>query len=229
MIQVERFHETDALYARAVTIIEEVKAEGAKTFGLATGGTMEPLYERLRASAIDFSDAVSFNLDEYIGLSETHPESYHYYMEQQLFDQKPFQQSYLPNGLASDLEAEATRYETLLQQHPLDFQLLGIGVNGHIGFNEPGTSFQSTTHVVTLSASTRAANARFFEDSEEVPERALTMGIASIMRAKFILLIATGEKKRTVLEKVLMGVPTEEVPATVLANHPRVIILTDLQ
>lgn len=229
MIQVERFHDTDALYARAVAIIEEVKATGAKTFGLATGGTMEPLYERLCASTIDFSDAVSFNLDEYIGLSETHPESYHYYMQQQLFDQKPFQQSHLPNGFASDLEAEAERYETLLQQYPLDFQLLGIGVNGHIGFNEPGTSFQSTTHVVTLSSSTRAANARFFEDPEEVPTRALTMGIASIMRAKFILLIATGEKKRAVLEKVLMGVSTEEVPATVLANHPRVVILTDLQ
>lgn len=229
MIQVERFQSTAALYERAIALIKQVKADGAKTFGLATGGTMEPLYARLRETDIDFSDAISFNLDEYVGLSATHPESYHYYMHEQLFAAKPFAASYLPDGSAADATAEAARYEALLARHPLDFQLLGIGVNGHIGFNEPGTPFDSTTHVVTLAESTRKANARYFETIDDVPTEALTMGISSIMRATCILLIATGESKRAVLNQVLEGMYTEDVPATVLTKHPQVIVLTDLQ
>ncbi len=228
-MQIERFESKEVLYTRAMEIIEQLKAQGAKTFGLATGGTMEPLYEKLRQSDIDFSDAISFNLDEYVGLDVQHDQSYNYYMHKQLFDRKPFKISYLPNGLAENAEAEANRYEQLLQQHALDFQLLGIGVNGHIAFNEPGTSFASETHLVDLQPSTLEANARFFDSIEDVPKRAYTMGIQSILRAKVILLIATGEKKRAVLEQVIAGEYTENNPATALVKHNNVIILTDLQ
>ncbi|WP_026022584.1 glucosamine-6-phosphate deaminase [Kurthia senegalensis] len=228
-MQIERFESKEVLYTRALEIIKQVKAQGATTFGLATGGTMEPLYEKLRQSDIDFSDAISFNLDEYVGLDVQHDQSYNYYMHKQLFDCKPFKMSYLPNGLAENAEAEANRYEQLLQQHELDFQLLGIGVNGHIAFNEPGTSFASETHLVDLQPSTLEANARFFDSIEDVPKQAYTMGIQSILRAKVILLIATGEKKRAVLEQVIAGEYTENNPATALVKHNNVIILTDLQ
>ncbi|MFJ7369638.1 glucosamine-6-phosphate deaminase [Lysinibacillus sp. NPDC098008] len=228
-MRIERFSSQAALYTRAAAIVIEAKQHGATTFGLATGGTMEPLYANICKAAIDFSQCISFNLDEYVGLAATHQQSYAYYMHKHLFHAKPFQASYLPNGLAADPQEEAARYEALLQQHPVDFQLLGIGQNGHIGFNEPGTSFDSVTHLVTLEASTRQANARFFQSIDEVPTQALTMGIQSIMRAKCILLIAVGEAKREALERVLAADYTEEIPATVLAKHPNVIILTDLQ
>ncbi|WP_338653781.1 glucosamine-6-phosphate deaminase [Lysinibacillus sp. Y5S-8] len=228
-MRLKRFSSIDDLYAQAVTTIVEAKNNGATTFGLATGGTMEPLYAKICKTDLDFSHCISFNLDEYVGLEATHEQSYAYYMNKHLFQQKPFRASYLPNGLAANPLEEVARYEALLQQHPLDFQLLGIGQNGHIGFNEPGTSFASLTHLVTLEESTRQANARFFSSIDEVPTQAYTMGIQSIMRAKCILLIAVGETKREVLERVLASDYTEDVPASVLSKHPNVIILTDLQ
>lgn len=228
-MKIKRFSSVDELYAQAVATIVEAKQNGATTFGLATGGTMEPLYAKICKTDIDFSDCTSFNLDEYVGLEATHEQSYAYYMNKHLFHQKPFRASYLPNGLAADPLEEAARYEALLQQHSLDFQLLGIGQNGHIGFNEPGTSFDSLTHLVTLEESTRQANARFFSSIDEVPTQAYTMGIQSIMRAKCILLIAVGETKRDVLQRVLALDYTEDVPASALSKHPNVIILTDLQ
>ncbi len=228
-MRLKRFSSIVDLYAQAVTTIVEAKNNGATTFGLATGGTMEPLYAKICKTDLDFSHCISFNLDEYVGLEATHEQSYAYYMNKHLFQQKPFRASYLPNGLAANPLEEVARYEALLQQHPLDFQLLGIGQNGHIGFNEPGTSFASLTHLVTLEESTRQANARFFSSIDEVPTQAYTMGIQSIMRAKCILLIAVGETKREVLERVLASDYTEDVPASVLSKHPNVIILTDLQ
>jgi len=228
-VRLKRFSSIDDLYAQAVATIVEAKNNGATTFGLATGGTMEPLYAKICKTDLDFSHCISFNLDEYVGLEATHEQSYAYYMNKHLFQQKPFRASYLPNGLAADPLVEVARYEALLQQYPLDFQLLGIGQNGHIGFNEPGTSFASLTHLVTLEESTRQANARFFSSIDEVPTQAYTMGIQSIMRAKCILLIAVGETKREVLERMLASDYTEDVPASVLSKHPNVIILTDLQ
>ena len=228
-MKIKRFSSVDELYAQAVATIVEAKQKGATTFGLATGGTMEPLYAKICKTDIDFSDCTSFNLDEYVGLEATQEQSYAYYMNKHLFHQKPFRASYLPDGLAADPLEEAARYEALLQQHSLDFQLLGIGQNGHIGFNEPGTPFDSLTHLVTLEESTRQANARFFSSIDEVPTQAYTMGIQSIMRAKCILLIAVGETKRDVLQRVLALDYTEDVPASALSKHPNVIILTDLQ
>lgn len=228
-MKIKRFSSMDDLYTHAVATIVKAKNNGATTFGLATGGTMEPLYAKISQTDIDFSQSISFNLDEYVGLEATHKQSYAYYMNKHLFNQKPFLASYLPDGLAIDPLVETARYEGLLQQYPLDFQLLGIGQNGHIGFNEPGTPFASLTHLVTLEESTRQANARFFSFIDEVPTQAYTMGIQSIMRAKCILLLAVGEAKREVLERLLSSDYTEDVPATVLSKHPNVIVLTDLQ
>jgi glucosamine-6-phosphate deaminase len=228
-IKIEIIQELDNLYKRALEIIEAELATGSTTFGLATGGTMEPLYEKIRESSLDFSQCTSFNLDEYVGLPTNHPESYYSFMKKQLFDVKPFAHSYLPNGEALDIVLEAKKYEEKLKHSKLDFQLLGVGVNGHIGFNEPGTSFQSVTHVVELTESTRKANSRFFKTMEEVPKKAITMGISSILQARSILLIAIGEKKRPALEQLLSGQKTEQVPVTALNNHPNVIVLTDIQ
>jgi len=228
-LKLERYSSRKDLYTRAVDIITNAKNDGATTFGLATGGTMEPLYSKICESNVDFSTCISFNLDEYVGLGANHEQSYTNYMDKHLFPHKPFKESYLPNGLADNPKEEALRYESLLQQYPIDFQLLGIGQNGHIGFNEPGTPFDSLTHLVTLEQSTRQANARFFDSIDEVPTQAITMGIQSIMRAKCILLIAVGEAKRDVLQRVLDSEYTEDVPSSVLTKHPNVMILTDLQ
>jgi len=227
-IQLESIQNIDQLYDRAFSILEEQKNNGAKTFGLATGGTMLPLYERIRKSTIDFSNCKSVNLDEYVGLPKEHSQSYISFMKKQLFDTKPFEVSYLPNGEAEKPEEEAARYENVLKSLDLDFQLLGLGENGHIGFNEPGTSFRSETHVVTLTDSTKRANARFFNSIDEVPTQAITMGIGSIMRAHQILLIAVGEKKRAAIQALMNGDMTEDIPVTVLKEHDNVIVLTDL-
>ncbi|WP_332646947.1 glucosamine-6-phosphate deaminase [Lysinibacillus sp. 54212] len=228
-IKVEVIEDLSTLYRRATRIIAEQLADGAKTFGLATGGTMLPLYENLRSSNCDFSQCTSFNLDEYVGLEKEHPESYLSFMNNRLFHAKPFKQSYLPDGEAEDVQAEAKRYEALLQKNTLDFQLLGVGENGHIGFNEPGTPFSSETHVVMLTESTRRANARFFNSIHEVPKLAITMGISTIMRAQCILLIAVGEKKRAALEALISGEISEQIPVTCLQKHPNVKVLTDIQ
>lgn len=228
-IKIEIIQDLDNLYTRALEIMEAELAKGSTTFGLATGGTMEPLYEKLRVSSLDFSECTSFNLDEYVGLPTSHPESYFSFMKKQLFNVKPFAHSYLPNGQALDVDLEARNYEEKLNHSLLDFQLLGVGVNGHIGFNEPGTSFHSVTHVVELTESTRKSNARFFASIEEVPKRAITMGICSILKARSILVIAIGEQKRYALEQLLKGEKTEQVPVTALIDHPNVMVLTNIQ
>jgi glucosamine-6-phosphate deaminase len=228
LLQIEVIEDLSMLYRRAVDIIAEQVAQGAATFGLATGGTMLPLYEKLRSSDLDFSNCTSVNLDEYIGLAKDHPESYHTYMHKQLFNVKPFRASFLPDGEVQDIQAEASRYEALVGTLMVDLQLLGIGENGHIGFNEPGTLFTSETHVVKLTESTRKANARFFNTIHEVPRYAITMGIASILRAKRILLVAVGEEKRAALEALMNGATSEEIPVTSLQQHADVTILTNI-
>lgn len=228
-LDLEVWDDQDALYSRAQEIFSNQLKNGATTFGLATGGTMISLYEKLRNSSLDFSHCTSVNLDEYVGVPQGHPASYHTFMQHQLFEAKPFKSTYLPNGVAEDVHAEAIRYEDLLKSLTVDMQLLGVGMNGHIGFNEPGASFQSETDVVELTVSTRSANARFFDTIDEVPKQAITMGIASIMRAKSILLIAVGEEKRTAIEALIKGDVTEDIPVTRLCNHPNVIVLTDLK
>lgn len=222
-----RFKNASEASKYAFSMIQSALQNGAKTFGLATGGTPEELYRLLRESDLDFSQASSINLDEYYGLSATHPKSYHYYMQKQLFDTKPFKNSYIPDGENTNVEEVTTQYETIINQNPIDLQILGIGSNGHIGFNEPGTAFDSTTALVDLTESTIQANKRYFESEDQVPRQAYSMGIGSILKAKEIILLAFGEKKAEAIKHLMSGTITIDNPASALHNHPNVTIIID--
>lgn len=212
---------------KAYELVREALDNGAKVFGLATGSTPEGLYKKLVESDVDFSEAVSVNLDEYVGLPGTHEQSYRYFMEQNLFNHKPFKESYVPNGMNEE-KAEIEHYEAILEKYPVDVQILGIGHNGHIAFNEPGTPLDSLTHKVELTQSTINANKRFFEKEEDVPRQAYSMGLASIMKAKKIILLAFGEDKAQAIKDLVTATePTEDIPSTVLVNHPDVIVIVD--
>lgn len=200
---------------------------GATTFGLATGSTPEELYEFITASDLDFSNATALNLDEYYGLPADHPESYATFMDKNLFSKKPFKETFIPNGLAEDVEAELDRYNQLLDEHPIDLQILGIGQNAHIGFNEPGSSRDTKTQLVDLAESTIQANARFFDSIEDVPTQAFSMGLASIMKSKHILLLAFGESKAQAVKDMIEGPVTKDVPASLLQEHPNVTVYLD--
>ncbi|WP_270251793.1 glucosamine-6-phosphate deaminase [Lactococcus garvieae] len=208
-------------------LLKEAMDNGAKTLGLATGSTPVEFYNQIVKSDLDFSDMTSVNLDEYVGLDGSDEQSYHYFMSKHLFNEKPFKENFLPNGKAADLEAETKAYDQIIAEHPIDFQILGIGQNGHIGFNEPGTSFEETTHVVDLQESTIKANARFFENEEDVPRQAISMGIASIMAAKSIVLMAYGESKAEAIKGMVEGEITEDMPASILQKHADVVVIAD--
>ncbi|GMA45996.1 glucosamine-6-phosphate deaminase [Tetragenococcus muriaticus] len=212
---------------KAFEIIKDGIANGADTFGLATGSTPETMYSYMVSSDMDFSDKVSVNLDEYVGLDGNDEQSYRYFMNQHLFNHKPFKKTYVPDGKAEDLDAECKRYDDVIADNPIDIQVLGIGQNGHIGFNEPGTSFDATTHVVELTESTVNANKRYFDKVEDVPTRALTMGIRSIMQSKKIILMAFGKAKADAVKGMLEGEVTEDLPASVLQNHNDVAVIID--
>lgn len=214
---------------KAFELVKEAMENGLETMGLATGSTPETLYQEMVSSDLDFSKLSSVNLDEYVGLSATDPQSYHMYMHEHLFAQKPFKESYIPNGKAIDLSAECQRYEEILMAHPVDLQILGIGRNGHIGFNEPGTAFDTPTHVVELTQSTIQANQRYFDKVEDVPTQAISMGIQSIMKSKMIILLAFGTAKAEAIKGMIEGPITEALPASVLQNHPNVVIIADLE
>lgn len=208
---------------------DELEQGRLQVIGLATGSTMIPVYEKWVKSDLDFSNVLSFNLDEYVGIPSTNSNGYAYFMNHHLFSKKPFKQTYIPNGMATDLEAECVAYEKLLNEHPLDIQLLGVGENGHIAFNEPGTSVDSVTHVATLTDSTLGVNSQYFDNDEKIPETALTMGIQSIMSAKKLILLAFGEKKREAIEKLIEGKVDPQWPITYLLKHPDAIVITDLE
>ena len=211
----------------ALEILKEKLAQGAKTLGLATGSSPIEFYKQIIASDLDLSELTSVNLDEYVGLSEDNPQSYRYFMNEQLFNKKPFKESFLPNGVAEDVEVEVKRYNQVLADHPVDLQILGIGTNGHIGFNEPGTSFDSTVHIVDLEQSTIQANARFFEKIEDVPTQAISMGIRNILDAKSIILFAYGAPKAQAIAGTVQGQVTEALPASALQGHEDVVIIAD--
>lgn len=208
-------------------IFQDALQNKAQVFGLATGSTPISIYDAITKSDMDFSDKISINLDEYKGLSGDHEQSYRYFMQQHLFNEKPFKESYVPDGLNPDGMAESERYDAILDQFPRDLQILGLGQNGHIGFNEPGTSFESTTHEVDLTASTIEANARFFDDQNDVPRQAYSMGIKSIMSAKQILMVAYGANKAQAVQAMIEGPVTENVPASILQKHDNVIVILD--
>lgn len=211
----------------AFDLLKEKLAAGAQTLGLATGSSPVDFYKHIVASDQDLSELRSINLDEYVGLSADNDQSYDYFMRQHLFNAKPFKENFLPNGLAPDLEAEVKRYDSLIEQYPIDLQILGIGRNGHIGFNEPGTPFDAKTQVVDLAENTINANARFFEREEDVPRQALSMGISAIMSAKAIILMAYGAEKADAIHGMIHGPVTPDLPASVLQTHPEVYVIVD--
>ena len=208
-------------------LFADAKKNRATTFGLATGSTPITTYQEIIKSDLDFTDSISINLDEYVGLPEDSDQSYDYFMHENLFNAKPFKHSYLPNGRAADLEAEAKHYDQIIEDNPIDLQILGIGRNGHIGFNEPGTPADSTTHKVSLTQPTIDANARFFEHEEDVPRYAISMGLASIMKSKHILIEAYGEDKADAIKGMIEGPVTTDLPASVLQNHDNVTVIID--
>ncbi|SDK03700.1 glucosamine-6-phosphate deaminase [Sediminibacillus albus] len=230
--QVENYQEMSKYACDA--IIDKVNSLQNPVLGLATGSTPEGVYNYLREenrnNRVTFRDTCTFNLDEYVGLAGDNPNSYRYYMNDRLFNHIdiPKQQTFIPNGKATDLSKECREYEQLLEDNQeIDLQILGLGLNGHIGFNEPGTSFKTRTHVVDLALSTREANARFFDSIEEVPNQAITMGIETIMNSKQILLLVSGERKAKALDQLLHGEVSEEFPASILKTHDNVKIIAD--
>lgn len=213
----------------AFKIFKDEIANGAKVLGLATGSTPVTLYQELTASSLDTSNLISINLDEYVGLTPDNDQSYHYFMQKHLFDKKPFKKTYLPDGIKAinDPKGAAADYNKIIAENPIDIQLLGIGQNGHIAFNEPGTPFDSITHEVKLTANTIKANSRFFYNIDDVPKSAICMGIANIMSAKKIILLAFGDSKAKAIKAMISGPVTEDVPASVLQRHPNVTVIVD--
>lgn len=225
----------EAMSRRAANIISaQVIYKPDCVLGLATGGTPVGAYRQLsdwfRKGDLRFAETRSVNLDEYVGLSPHHEQSYRYFMQDNLFnhiDIKP-ENTHVLNGLARDLEGECTRYNHLIQDlGGIDLQLLGMGHNGHIAFNEPGDDFGLETHLVHLTDSTIQANARFFSSIDEVPRQALSMGIKNIMQARRILIIVSGEEKAEIVWKAFCGRVTKEVPASILQLHPDVTLVGD--
>ncbi|MBE3577223.1 MAG: glucosamine-6-phosphate deaminase [Limnochordales bacterium] len=232
LVVVDSYRELSLWAANRVADL--IRRKPNAVLGLATGSTPLGLYEELvrrhREEGLDFSQVTTFNLDEYLGLPPDHPASYHYFMRENLFAHINVRPGavHIPSGVAADIEQECIRYEEAIRQAGgIDLQILGIGRNGHIGFNEPGTPFDSRTHVVDLAEDTRRANARFFNSIDEVPRRAVTMGIATIMEAREILLLASGPEKAWAVARTLEGEVTPEVPASVLQRHPRVFVVAD--
>ena len=220
--------------AVAQLIAAQLLLKPDSVLGLATGSTPMAAYRHLvaayRAGVVSFRRATSYNLDEYVNLSEDHPCSYHHFMQENLFSQVDMRPEaiHLPNGLSSDPAADARAYDAaIVRAGGIDLQVLGIGQNGHIGFNEPGDRFIRECHVVNLTDSTIDANQRFFSSRDEVPRQAISLGIETIMKAKTILLIATGKEKAQAIHDAVLSNVTPQVQASILQFHPKVCWLLD--
>ena len=219
----------------AFKVMKEVlETEKAPVLGLATGSTPVGLYKNMikdhKETGRSYKDILTFNLDEYVGLPKTHAQSYWTFMHENLFNYLdcPEENIHVPSGEGEDPEKNAREYEAELAKHTVTVQVLGIGSDGHIAFNEPGTPFESVTHVAELTEQTISDNARFFEgDKTQVPTKAVTMGLASIMRAKKIILIATGANKADAVYGMLRGEKTIECPASILQDHADVTVILD--
>lgn len=202
--------------------------------GLATGstpiGTYQELIAKFEAGELDFGDVTSINLDEYKGLSPENDQSYRYFMNTHLFDYVNInpERTFVPNGLESDAEKACAEYNEIIKScGGIDLQLLGLGHNGHIGFNEPSSVFEKDTHCVDLTQSTIDANARFFASMDDVPKQAYTMGIRTIMQAKKVVVVVSGEDKAKIVKEAFFGPVTPQVPASVLQLHPDVVLVGD--
>lgn len=217
----------------AQIIFDALKENETFSLGLATGSTPEGMYDVLATlindERLDLSHLTTFNLDEYVGLDEDDDQSYHYFMDEHLFSKLdiPKENINILDGVANDLDKEVKEYESLIDEVGIDIQVLGIGRNGHIAFNEPGTSFESLTGKVQLTDETIEDNSRFFEKKEDVPTEALSMGLKTIMKAKQIILLISGDNKQRARELFVSGKVSEDVPASILHNHDNVILITD--
>lgn len=235
-MKIERFDHEDVLASTLATrLIEAISLKPRIVIGLPTGRTPVALYREIRSRSqrghVDWSQARTFNLDEFVGLGAGDPGSYRSYMQAELFDGvriEPVNVGML-DGRAADLAVECARYERAIElAGGIDIQLLGIGANGHIGFNEPGDALEALTHVATLREETRAANAGLFgADLGRVPTHALSMGMASILHAQAIVLMATGEEKSAAVAGMIDGPITTRLPASFLQVHPRVTVMLD--
>lgn len=234
-IRIYKEKDYESVSRKAANLISaQVISKPDSILGLATGtsplGAYHQLAEWCTKKDVDFSRVISVNLDEYVGLSPDNSESYHYFMEKNFFSKVniAMENTHVPNGHVSDLEEACKAYDSLIQDlGGIDLQLLGIGSNGHIGFNEPGKSFLLDTHIVQLTESTIKANSRLFSRIDDVPRRAITMGIRNIFQAAKIVLIATGQNKADALYRSFMEPITPEVPASILQLHTNVSIVAD--
>ncbi|HAO61424.1 MAG TPA: glucosamine-6-phosphate deaminase [Erysipelotrichaceae bacterium] len=234
MFEIHVFDTYDQVSEKAFEVMKEVVVSNPQAvLGLATGSSPVGLYKKLvddfKVNRTSYKTITTYNLDEYVGIPQEHEQSYYTFMFQNFFAHVdiPHENIHMPVGISNDLKAYADAYELELQKHPQDIQLLGIGSNGHIGFNEPGTSFDMGTHIVDLKEQTRIDNARFFASFDDVPTQAMTMGIQDILRAKKILLIATGEKKAKAIAGMIEGPISEAVPCSILQKHPHVVVVLD--
>lgn len=231
IIVVKNYTELSALAADM--IFEIISFNPSSTLGLATGstvlGTYAHLRDRCRSGAVSFNQLTVFNLDEYVGLCASNINSYAHFMKVNLFDGTDMNLSnfHIPCGVAQDLQEECKRYDTLLGANPRDLQLLGIGSNGHIAFNEPSTPFDIRTHVVQLAQSTVDDNSRLFDSATQVPRRAITMGIGDIVDAKRIVLLASSVSKAQAVKNMVQGAVSVNCPASILQRHPDVTVILD--
>ena len=233
MFNVIKVNDYEEASDKAFEVMKDFIKPG-KVLGLATGSTPIGLYQRMvkdhEENGTSYKEIKTFNLDEYVGLPISHPESYYAFMHRNLFDHIdiPEENTHVPSGLGEDLEAQAAAYDAMIAKDPVDIQLLGIGSDGHIAFNEPGTAFDSPTHVTDLAESTIKDNCRFFDnDISKVPTQAVTQGIGTIMKAKNILLIATGANKAQAVKDMINGPVDETCPASILQKHDNVTIIVD--
>ena len=232
VIKVKDYNELSSKAAQLIT--EQIIKKKNSVLGLATGSTPIGVYQELigkfQKGELDFSEVITFNLDEYYGLSPEHPQSYYFFMWDIFFKHINIKKEnvHLLNGVTENVDKECKQYEDLIKKNGgIDLQILGIGDNGHIGFNEPDVSLNTKTHLVNLTAKTIKANSRFFNDVQEVPRQAITMGIGTIMRARKIILLASGKRKAKVIERTINGPINTKVPASVLQLHNDVTIVVD--
>lgn len=234
MMRVIRVNDYQEISEKAFEEIKKTVTEKPDAvLGLATGSSPVGLYQLMikdhQENGTSYRKVRTFNLDEYVGLPKDHPESYYSFMHRNLFDGLDIKEEniHIPSS-EGDLQEKCEQYNAALEETVIDVQILGIGSNGHIGFNEPGTSFDSVTHIVDLKPSTIRDNARFFDDDiSKVPTKAITMGISNVMAAKKIILLANGENKANAIQACVMGPVTENVPASILQEHPDVIMIVD--
>lgn len=232
VIKVKDYEEMSSVAASMVS--GQVMLKPESVLGLATGDTPLGMYQNLiklyEQGTIDFSEVTTFNLDEYYGIPKTNHQSYYYYMMENLFQHININKENIniPDGMAGDIEIECKNYENKIKKaNGIDLQILGIGVNGHIGFNEPNVNFEAETHLVSLDEKTIQSNARFFESIEEVPTKAISMGIKTIISSRKIVLLANGSGKAEAVEQMVKGKISPEMPASILQLHKDVTVIVD--